>query len=554
MEEKEICKEYLTTNIGIEALALKYHMGKKKINEILKRNNIEHKKRGAQHIKKENIVEDWKIQKYPPIIDKHYVVYDFKTDFTTTDLNNSSGIITTYIKKQYGITIPTLYERRKFYMKTGNYWWEQWLNVKTVDNDRIKKCPYCDWTTSDIENKSGAFEQHLLKKHSITKSQYLEEYPTEREYFRLANKRLDLQMETDTNKFVVCKICGSKLSRIDNHHLKTHNITKYDYIRKYGNDKLSSIDYHKRQSEKTKLVNINIKKSFHSNPEKEIMDFMKLNGVTSYSDRKILNGRELDIFIPEKQIAIEFNGNKWHTEFFGNKNRTYHLNKLDECNSKGVNLIQIFEDEFMYNKELVFSKISHILHLDSYKEKIVGRKCTVKEISKDEAKEFLNKNHLQGFAKSSVYLGAFFNEKLCAVMSFKIENNIVKGLWELNRFATDINYRCVGIGGKLFKYFTRNYEYKEIKSFADRRWTINTDDNLYTKLGFEFDSFVSPNYTYYNNSVDRYKRFHKFGFRKNILHKKYNLPLTMTETEMIKELGYDRIWDCGLIKYVFYSL
>lgn len=124
-------------------------------------------------------------------------------------------------------------------------------------------------------------------------------------------------------------------------------------------------------------------------------------------------------------------------------------------------------------------------------------------------------------------------------------------MWNLNRFVTDINYTCLGAGGKLFKYFISNYKCVEIKSFADRRWTTNPYNNLYTKIGFKFDSFTSPDYTYYNPKVEKYKRFHKFGFRKKILNKKYGLPLTMTETEMIKALGYDRIWDCGLIKYVY---
>ena len=133
-------------------------------------------------------------------------------------------------------------------------------------------------------------------------------------------------------------------------------------------------------------------------------------------------------------------------------------------------------------------------------------------------------------------------------MSFIEEND---QMWNLNRFASNIKYNCVGAGGKLFKYFTKNYQFKEIKSFADRRWTINQNTNLYTKLGFSFVGFTKPDYAYYNSKVDRYKRFNKFGFRKQILSKRYNLPLEMTELEMMKELGYDRIWDCGLIKYVY---
>lgn len=284
-----------------------------------------------------------------------------------------------------------------------------------------------------------------------------------------------------------------------------------------------------------------------SNAETEIFNMLStLNPIQR--ERTILNGREIDIYLPSHKLGIEYHGLRWHTDFFGGKGRTYHLSKLNDCLYKGVNLIQIFEDEYMNNREIVLNKISHIVGLDNAKPKIFARKCVVHEITKDEAKEFLNRNHIQGFASASLYLGLKYEGSLIAVMTFLEES---EGYWNLNRFATEITHNCIGAGGKLFKYFIRNYEFKEIKSFADRRWTINYDNNLYTKLGFENVGFTPANYTYYNPKVEKYKRFHKFGFRKQTLHKKYGLPLSMTESEMIKELGYDRIWDCGLIKYVY---
>ena len=108
-----------------------------------------------------------------------------------------------------------------------------------------------------------------------------------------------------------------------------------------------------------------------------------------------------------------------------------------------------------------------------------------------------------------------------------------------------------GLDGKLFSYFKKHYTFKIIKSFADRRWTLNGYENFYTKLGFNLKEILPPQYRYYNAKVDKLKRFHKFGFRKQIIHKKYGFPLTMTELEMTRELGYDKIWDCGLFKYVY---
>ena len=227
-------------------------------------------------------------------------------------------------------------------------------------------------------------------------------------------------------------------------------------------------------------------------------------------------------------------------------------NKRNELNDKrrhyakkGYKVIIVFEDEYINNRKIVLSKIRHLFKLDKAS-RIMARKCTVKPIEKSDAEVFLNSNHIQGFVNSSIYLGAYYNNSLVAVMSFIKEAN---NNWNLTRFASDNNYVCCGIGGKLFKYFTRNYDFNTVKSFADKRWTYDTKKNIYLDLGFKQEKNMMPEYRYIKNGEKT--RHHKFGFRKHLLSKKYGLDISLTETEMTKELGYDRIWDCGLIKYVY---
>ena len=292
---------------------------------------------------------------------------------------------------------------------------------------------------------------------------------------------------------------------------------------------------------------------FTSSYEKDIQDFLNKNDIKYKTHiRNITPPNEIDIFIPSKNIAIEFNGNKYHTEWYGGKTRQYHLNKTKQCKEKGIKLIHIFEDEFVKNKEIVFNKLSHIIGLQKDFPKIYGRKCVIKQINKDIAKEFLELFHIQGYDPSTIHYGAFYEDKLIAVMSF-LKNDKNKNDWELTRFASNYNYICSGVGGKLFKHFVKEINPDIIKSFADRRWTVDEETNVYCKLNFKFMGYVNPDYKYYNSKVDKYKRFHKFGFRKQILLKKYPNVLNenMTETEMVKILGYDKIWDCGLIKYVW---
>lgn len=212
---------------------------------------------------------------------------------------------------------------------------------------------------------------------------------------------------------------------------------------------------------------------------------------------------------------------------------------------RSYNVIIVFEDEYVNHREIVLSKIRHLFKLDKLP-KIMARKCLINTIKQNDARDFLNNNHIQGFVNSSIYLGAYYNNQLIAVMSFIKEPG---DKWNLSRFASDNNYICCGLGGKLFDYFIRNYNFKSIKSFADKRWTYNTEKNIYLDLGFKEVQNVMPDYRYFKSGEK--VRHHKFNFRKQILHRKYGLDMNLTETEMVKQLGYNRIWDCGLIKYVY---
>lgn len=261
-------------------------------------------------------------------------------------------------------------------------------------------------------------------------------------------------------------------------------------------------------------------------------------------NKTILDGKEIDIYIPSLKIGFEYNGIRWHSEEFG-KDRLYHINKTRKAKEKGVTLIQIFEDEFVLKKEIVLSKIKHILQKNNNLEKIYARKTSVSEIDKDFAREFLEEFHIQGFVNSTIYLGLFYKGSLIGVMSFLNEKN---GNWNLTRFVTDVNFICVGAASKLFSYFIKNYNPTLVKSFLDRRWCRNEENNVYIKLGFKFDKYTEPEYRYITGDGLRH---HKFGFRKQTLSKKYGFPLSMTESEMTEALGYKKIWDCGLIRYVW---
>ena len=404
----------------------------------------------------------------------------------------------------------------------------------------MKSCPYCGWKTRDVESKAHSFQKHLVHVHNVDIVEHLSKYPEDYPFLKVEKDRRD-------NK-IRCEICGKWLCTIDNRHLAKHGINKVEYLNRFGPSKLVSDETKERlRLSMQKMMENSEWERKTSSYEGEISTFLRNGGLSfRMHDREVLGGLELDFVVGD--VAIEFNGNKYHTEFFGGKGKRYHLDKLERCNDNGLKLVQIFEDEYRLHRDIVLSKLSHILRLDTNVVKISARKCEILEVSPSDAYGFLESNHLQGHSSSSVYLGAFIDGQLIGVMAFLNEGG---GKWTLTRFATKIGTLCRGVGGKLFGHFVDTYEPLTIKSFADRRWTVSSSDNLYTKLGFELVKVLPPDYRYYNERVDKFARFHKFGFRKSTLSRKYGFPMEMTELEMVRSIGYDRIWDCGLFKYVW---
>ena len=336
-----------------------------------------------------------------------------------------------------------------------------------------------------------------------------------------------------------------------------YDCDKYDICQENGFDVLYYVNTPRfNYRDKIKETSFyNGKKVYHK--IKDILAYIKAN--TTPIDNVTLFQTFVDDVINE--VSNKFVVNDGNVLTFDDKVIIFHdkapkgracLNdKRCSYTKRGKKVLIIFFDEYYQHREIVLSKIKHICfpnHLPA----IHGRKCSVQPISKTEATNFLQQNHIQGGVNATIYLGAFYQDKLIGVMQFLQEDS--KGSWNLNRFASDINFQSVGVGGKLFKYFIRNYHYTTIKSFADKRWTVNKELNIYTKLGFVLDGAVFPDYRYIAIRNDsNMERLHKFRFRKQKLIKRYPdiLDETMTEREMASLLGFEPIWDCGLLRYVY---
>lgn len=273
--------------------------------------------------------------------------------------------------------------------------------------------------------------------------------------------------------------------------------------------------------------------------ENEIADFIK----SIYTDEIITNSRnvispkELDIYIPNKKVGIECNGLYWHSEIRCDKN--FHLNKTISCEEKGIRLIQLFEDEWTFKKDICKSIISSSLGI--YQQKIFARKCICKEVNSESAREFLNKNHIQGFVNSKFNFGLYYNDELVQLVTFgknRFKNNEI----ELLRMCTKLNTQVVGGFSKLIKYALNFINIDEFISYVDRR-LFNAKG--YISSGFEIIGESKPSY-FYTKGIRRENRLKYQKHKLPKLLKEFNPSLSEKENMLANK--FHIIYDCGTLK------
>ena len=291
-----------------------------------------------------------------------------------------------------------------------------------------------------------------------------------------------------------------------------------------------------------------------SKPQLFIQDFLNQNNVNYIqNNRKIINPFEIDFYLPDYNLGIEVNGLYYHSELNG-KDKNYHFNKSKMAEKNNVKLIQIFEDEILNQKEIVLSKLSNELKLNNIR--IDARKCLIKEISSKTKKEFLEENHLQGDCKDTLRYGLYHKEELVSIITFgkrKITGSNKDSNWELIRFCNK-NYHSVRGGfNRLLSHVLKNNDIKNFITYADCRWSgLDYIKTVYHKSNFKFIEITSPNYWYFKPS-SQIKRLYRFNFRKSKLVSE-GFDSNKTEWEIMQERNFDRIWDCGNMKFSYQGL
>ena len=275
-------------------------------------------------------------------------------------------------------------------------------------------------------------------------------------------------------------------------------------------------------------------------PERAMADWIATLGVNvTRNTRTIIPPYELDVYIPDHNIAVEYCGLYWHSEQAG-KDKWYHKTKRDMCERLGIRLLTVFEDEWLTRQQAVKSKIRSVLGVDN-RETVMARKCSVVPVGVEAKKTFFDEYHVQGDGPSGVNYALVYANEIVAIAGF-----IQTGTeYRLNRYAT--SKRVVGGSGKLVSYLKRHHVWSRLVTFADLRWS---NGNLYTQTGWMEEKLLPPDYYC---SVDAVNREHKFNFRRSALPRRLQtFDPNLSERQNCDNNGVLRIWDCGKIRFAQY--
>jgi hypothetical protein len=339
-----------------------------------------------------------------------------------------------------------------------------------------------------------------------------------------------------THGLLYCSLCGetrsvslAAITKGDNNACACRmNERRKESVRaRYGVDFIAEVPEIIERGMKTRIEGSKAN-FFRSAGETEVNEFVQSLGMETCHYAS--GTKEIDILSKEHMIGIEYNGLYWHSEATRPNNRG-HLDKKELCKKEGIDLIQLWEDQWSNRKDQVKNYLRS--RFGKNENRIAVRKCRVWEVPKDEAKQFVNAHHIQEVHNFDIAFGAYFNGELIAVATFgKHHRNGEETV--LSRLCSKVNWTCTGFLGKVVRMAKEHFK-APIKTWVDR---CLSEGESYLKAGFALVDTLPPDYFYHKGP----RRIPKQSFRKID---------ERTETQRAKDEGLSRVWDCGKHCFVF---
>ena len=269
--------------------------------------------------------------------------------------------------------------------------------------------------------------------------------------------------------------------------------------------------------------------------EKEIKNYVN-NELHVEANKIKINRKEIDIYIEKFKLGVELNGIYWHS----NKRRdeNHLVLKTELCEANEIKLLHVFDSEWRNKKGIVKSIIKS--NLGIFDQQINSDDCKIVIINKDVAENFIYNNHIEEYSCSDVNIGLKFNDELISMMTFSSKNNCN---YELLRFCVKLNIDLFDGFSKMLKYFINNNQPKIITTNINRRYF---NGELCIQSGFEFIENTKPDYYYFKHHTTKLESKSNFL---DVINSTQKINPNKTEFEIMDELGYLRIYDCGRAKF-----
>lgn len=517
---QEFKKDYEIELLSINALCKKYNLSQKKLNDLIKEHCL-YRDKHAVKSKSNSIAKNKMFQET-----KERITYELLNKY--------------YIEEDHN------YYETLQHFKLTDWTFNRLLDEYNIKKDKSKTALKGLATKYKKAGSKTLYHKHVTDKRTST---LIEKYSTLDNFYKIRKEKTEL---SNIKKYGFKYKCTKDL--IENHsetylnvwHSKDKSI---EYLSLLGQkptiEELAlslncSVNSVYLWIEKYNLGSfIKIAKSSY---EQELIYFIESLGLNIIrNSRKVIDdNKELDIYIPEKKLAIEFNGNYFHSSKKLPSN--YHYKKSFACESKGIRLIHIYQYQWLNptKKEILKSIIRNAVGRNTVK--IYARKCELKELKKKDVEEFSIANSLHGHRNASVYLGLFYNGELVELMSFgkaffSRDNSID---YECIRSITKINTTVVGGMNKLFKYFITNYNPNKLLYYVDYNTHIG---NSMGKLGFKLHSYSKHGIINIANCKEVQDRFGYVFNRKPELNKEIK--------EYVAQGKILTIYDAGVKKYIW---
>lgn len=337
--------------------------------------------------------------------------------------------------------------------------------------------------------------------------------------------------------------------------IKKTNLDKYGFENPFYNPEIQArarvraketnlerygFEHHMQNSEvQARVRQTIIDGNYASKGELEIREFLESLGVKT---KKIFlggnPGMEIDIVCPDYGIAIEYNGDYWHSERNKHVHSRYHLDKTVRCKENGLQLIHVFDSEWNKKRDIMQDFLKAKFGI--FSQKLMARKLKICEVSASNTCDFFNKNHLQGSPIFWKTWGLYQGDELVAAAAFsKPHRQNIGSEPHLSRFACRLGTSVAGGLSRLCAH-----AYKEIGPFVSYVHLRLSNGDSYLKAGFRLVGTTKPDYWYWD-SINN-KVVSKQSRRKSAVN-----TVDMTEKEHATIDGLFRIWDCGKNKYLF---